>query len=350
LGSHLCEKLLDEGHEVICLDNFLSGRKDNIRHLLSNPKFELIRHDVQQPIHLHVEQIYHLACPASPIFYQFSAIDTMKTSVYGTINLLELARNCKATFLLASTSEIYGDPLVHPQVETYWGNVNTIGIRSCYDEGKRAAEAILLDYHRTYGVDVKLARIFNSYGPRMFQDDGRVVSNFVVQALQNENITIYGDGSQTRSFCYCKDTIDGLYALMNSPYLGPFNIGMPIEATVRQLAESVVRLVGETKSQIIYHPLPSDDPTRRQPDISRARALLNWSPKVSLETGLTNTIEYFRTKLATPDAENSPEKQELIRQQTRVREQQERERKLQLKREEELVKAFLEAEAAKGNQ
>jgi len=341
LGSHLCEKLLDNGHEVICVDNFFSGNKDNIRHLLSNPNFEMIRHDVQDPLSLHVDQIYHLACPASPIYYQFSALDTMKTSVIGTINLLELARRTRARFLITSTSEIYGDPLEHPQVESYWGNVNTLGVRSCYDEGKRAAETLTMDYYRTYDVDVRIARIFNSYGPRMNQNDGRVVSNFIVQALKDEDITIYGDGSQTRSFCYCKDTVDGIYALMNQEFMGPINLGNPVENTIKELATAVLAKIPDTKSKLIQLPLPSDDPTRRLPNIDRARVLLNWEPKVCLDEGLDRTIAHFTDLLKNHDVDSFEAKRlEKIRQMTVDREAQERRLRDQKRREQEMIDAY----------
>lgn len=293
LGSHLCDRLLDEGHEVICLDNFFTGRRSNVLHLLENPNFELMRHDVIDPFKAEVDQIYNLACPASPIHYQYNAIKTMKTSVMGAINCLGLAKRLNARVFQASTSEVYGDPSVHPQPEEYWGNVNPIGIRSCYDEGKRAAETLFMDYHRQNGVDIRIVRIFNTYGPRMRPDDGRVVSNFIVQALQGKDITVYGEGQQTRSFCYCDDLIEGFVGLMNQDQtVGPMNIGNPNEFTILELAEKVIAQTG-SKSKIIHEALPSDDPKQRQPDITQARKVLGWEPKVSLEEGLKPTIEYF---------------------------------------------------------
>lgn len=293
LGSHLCERLLDEGHEVICLDNFFTGRRSNVLHLLGNPNFELMRHDVIDPFKAEVDQIYNLACPASPIHYQYNAIKTMKTSVMGAINCLGLAKRLGARVFQASTSEVYGDPSVHPQPEEYWGNVNPIGIRSCYDEGKRAAETLFMDYHRQNGVDIRIVRIFNTYGPRMRPDDGRVVSNFIVQALQGKDITVYGEGQQTRSFCYCDDLIEGFVGLMNQDQtVGPMNIGNPNEFTILELAEKVIAQTG-SKSKIIHEALPSDDPKQRQPDITQARKVLGWEPKVSLEEGLKPTIAYF---------------------------------------------------------
>jgi UDP-glucuronate decarboxylase len=298
LGSHLCEKLLNEGNEVICLDNYFTGSKRNIVHLLDHPFFELVRHDVTAPYFVEVDQIYNLACPASPIHYQYNPIKTIKTSVMGAINMLGLAKRIKATVLQASTSEVYGDPNIHPQVEEYWGNVNPIGIRSCYDEGKRCAETLFFDYHRQNNVDIKVVRIFNTYGPRMHPNDGRVVSNFIVQALQGEDITIFGDGSQTRSFCYVDDLIKGLVSMMNTPndVIGPVNIGNPNEFTMNELAHLVIELTG-TKSKIIYKPLPSDDPMQRQPNIEKAKKLLNWEPQVQLQEGLLKTISYFDTIL-----------------------------------------------------
>lgn len=293
LGSHLCDRLLGEGHEVICLDNFFTGRRSNVLHLLENPNFELMRHDVIDPFKAEVDQIYNLACPASPIHYQYNAIKTMKTSVMGAINCLGLAKRLKARVFQASTSEVYGDPSVHPQPEEYWGNVNPIGIRSCYDEGKRAAETLFMDYHRQNGVDIRIVRIFNTYGPRMRPDDGRVVSNFIVQALQGKDITVYGEGQQTRSFCYCDDLIEGFVGLMGQDQtVGPMNIGNPNEFTILELAEKVIAQTG-SKSKIIHEALPSDDPKQRQPDISQARKVLGWEPKVSLEEGLKPTIAYF---------------------------------------------------------
>jgi UDP-glucuronate decarboxylase len=293
LGSHLSKRLLDEGHEVICMDNFFTGRKQNIQHLLSNPNFELLRHDVIDPFKVEVDQIYNLACPASPIHYQYNAIKTMKTSVMGAINCLGLAKRTKARIFQASTSEVYGDPSVHPQPEEYWGHVNPIGIRSCYDEGKRAAETLFMDYHRQNGVDIRIVRIFNTYGPQMRPDDGRVVSNFIVQALKGEDITVYGEGQQTRSFCYCDDLIEGFVRLMNQDTaIGPMNIGNPDEFTILELAEKVIAQVG-SKSKLVFEPLPSDDPQQRQPDITQARKVLGWEPKVTLDEGLKPTIAYF---------------------------------------------------------
>ncbi|MFZ4563319.1 MAG: UDP-glucuronic acid decarboxylase family protein [Bacteroidales bacterium] len=298
LGSHLCERLLNEGNEVVCLDNYFTGQKQNVVHLLKNPFFELVRHDVTLPFHIEVDQIYNLACPASPIHYQYNPIKTVKTSVMGAINMLGLAKRIKARILQASTSEVYGDPEVHPQVESYWGHVNPIGIRSCYDEGKRIAETLFINYHQQNNVQIKIMRIFNTYGPRMHPSDGRVVSNFIVQALKGENITIYGDGSQSRSFCYVDDLLEGMIRLMNSreDFTGPVNIGNPNEFTMLELAEKVIKLTG-TKSKIIYMPLPSDDPTQRQPNISLAKKELGWEPKVMLEEGLIKTIDYFRSIL-----------------------------------------------------
>jgi len=298
LGSHLCERLLNEGNEVVCLDNYFTGQKQNVVHLLKNPFFELVRHDVTLPFHIEVDQIYNLACPASPIHYQYNPIKTVKTSVMGAINMLGLAKRIKARILQASTSEVYGDPEVHPQVESYWGHVNPIGIRSCYDEGKRIAETLFVNYHQQNNVRIKIMRIFNTYGPRMHPNDGRVVSNFIVQALKGENITIYGDGSQSRSFCYVDDLLEGMIRLMNSreDFTGPVNIGNPNEFTMLELAEKVIKLTG-TKSKIIYLPLPADDPTQRQPNISLAKKELGWEPKVMLEEGLVKTIDYFRSIL-----------------------------------------------------
>jgi UDP-glucuronate decarboxylase len=294
LGSHLCDKLLEQGSEVICLDNFFTGSKDNIVHLLSNPYFELLRHDVCVPLHLEVDEIYNLACPASPIHYQFDPVQTTKTSVHGAINLLTLAQTLKSKILQASTSEVYGDPEVHPQHEGYWGNVNPIGLRSCYDESKRCAETLFFDYHRQYGLPIKVARIFNTYGPRMHPQDGRVVSNFIVQALREEPITIYGSGTQTRSFCYVDDLIDGLMRLMatDPSFTGPVNIGNPVEFTIADLARLILEMTG-SKSQLIFRPLPQDDPRQRKPDITLARKELAWQPTISLEEGLGRTIQYF---------------------------------------------------------
>ena len=294
LGSHLCDRLIADGNDVLCLDNLFTGSKDNIRHLLSHPYFEFIRHNVTEPIRLEVDQIYNLACPASPVHYQFNPIETAKTSVMGALNMLGLARRTKARILQASTSEVYGDPQVHPQPESYWGSVNPIGKRSCYDEGKRLAETLFFDYHRQTGVDIRVIRIFNTYGPRMNPSDGRVVSNFIVQALRGEDITIYGDGTQTRSFCYVDDLIDGMVRMMETEnFTGPVNIGNPGEFTMLELAEKVIRLTGST-SRIIHEPLPSDDPAQRQPVIDLAKDKLGWQPTVTLEDGLKRTIAYFR--------------------------------------------------------
>tara|TARA_B110001450_G_scaffold225061_1_gene223036 strand:+ start:536 stop:1462 length:927 start_codon:yes stop_codon:yes gene_type:complete len=293
LGSHLSERLLLEGHEVVCMDNFFTGRKSNIEHLLDNPYFELVRHDVVDPFKLEVNQIYNLACPASPVHYQHNPIKTTKTSVMGAINCLGLAKRVNARVFQASTSEVYGDPSVHPQPESYWGNVNTVGIRSCYDEGKRCAETLFFDYHRQNQVDIRVVRIFNTYGPRMLADDGRVVSNFIVQALQGRDITVYGEGHQTRSFCYVDDLIEGFLGLMNQDQVvGPMNIGNPREFTILELAQKVIELTG-SKSQLVYRPMPEDDPKQRQPDITQARDVLGWEPKIQLEAGLKKTIEYF---------------------------------------------------------
>ena len=298
IGSHLCERLLEEGNSVICLDNFYSGSKENIWHLIGHPGFELVRHDVTEPYRVEVDEIYNLACPASPVYYQYDPIQTTKTSVFGTFHMLGLAKRTKAKILQASTSEVYGDPAEHPQREDYWGNVNPIGIRSCYDEGKRCAESLCFDYHRIHGVNVKVIRIFNTYGPRMAVNDGRVVSNFVVQALKGEDITIYGDGSQTRSFQYVSDLIDGMIKMMDSPhgFTGPVNLGNPGEFTMLELAEKVLSKVGG-KSKIVFKPLPQDDPKMRRPDISLAKKELGWEPKVSLDEGLDEVIDYFRRTL-----------------------------------------------------
>jgi len=296
LGSHLCERLLNEGNEVVCLDNYFTGQKSNVVHLLNNPYFELVRHDVTMPFYIEVDEIYNLACPASPIHYQFNPIKTVKTSVMGAINILGLAKRIKAKILQASTSEVYGDPQIHPQTESYWGHVNPIGERACYDEGKRAAETLFVNYHKQNNVRIKIMRIFNTYGPRMHPNDGRVVSNFIVQALKGEEITLYGDGQQTRSFCYYSDLIDGMIRLMNTgdDFTGPVNVGNPNEFTIRELAEKVIQFTG-SKSKIITRPLPSDDPLQRQPDITLARQKLNWEPKIQLDEGLKHTIEYFKT-------------------------------------------------------
>ena len=294
LGSHLCERLIAQGHDVLCVDNFYTGNKANVQHLLGNPRFELMRHDVTFPLYVEVDRIYNLACPASPVHYQFDPVQTTKTSVHGAINMLGLAKRVKARILQASTSEVYGDPHIHPQTEGYWGHVNPIGIRSCYDEGKRCAETLFFDYHRQHQLDIKVARIFNTYGPRMHPNDGRVVSNFVVQALRGEDLTIYGDGSQTRSFCYVDDLVEGLMRLMESRdgFTGPVNLGNPGEFTIRELAEKVLSMVGG-KAKLVFQPLPSDDPTQRQPDIALAKSELGWGPTISLDQGLKPTIEYF---------------------------------------------------------
>lgn len=296
VGSHLCERLLNQGNEVYCLDNFFTGQKENVIHLLDNPFFELIRHDVTTPFFIEADQIYNLACPASPVHYQYNPIKTMKTSVMGAINMLGLAKRVGAKILQASTSEVYGDPLVHPQLESYWGHVNPIGDRACYDEGKRSAETLFVNYHKQNNVDIKIIRIFNTYGPNMHPNDGRVVSNFIVQALQNHDITVYGEGNQTRSFQYVDDLVEGMIRLMNSRdgFTGPVNVGNPNEFTILELAQKVIKLTG-SKSKIIYKPLPSDDPMQRQPDISLAKKELDWSPNVQLEEGLIKTIRFFKT-------------------------------------------------------
>lgn len=298
LGSHLCERLLAAGHDVLCVDNFYTSTRRNITHLLRHPNFELMRHDITFPLYIEVDRIYNLACPASPIHYQRDPVQTTKTSVIGAINMLGLAKRTGARILQASTSEVYGDPEVHPQPESYWGNVNPVGTRSCYDEGKRCAETLFFDYWRQHRLPIKVARIFNTYGPRMLPNDGRVVSNFIVQALEGKDITIYGDGSQTRSFCYVDDLVEGLVRLMESgpTVTGPINLGNPGEFSIRELAEKVVALVG-SDSKIVYGPLPQDDPTQRQPDIGRARELLDWQPEVPLDEGLVKTVEYFRGSL-----------------------------------------------------
>ena len=299
IGSHLCERLLDEGQEVLCLDNFFTGRRENILHLLNNPHFELIRHDVTLPILLEVDQIYNLACPASPVHYQYNPVKTVKTNVMGAINMLGLAKRVRARILQASTSEVYGDPLVHPQTEDYWGHVNPIGIRSCYDEGKRIAETLMTDYHRQNKVDIRIARIFNTYGPRMLENDGRVVSNFIVQALRGEPLTLYGEGEQTRSFCYVDDLIGGLITLMNADGLNdPINLGNPGEFTIKQLAEEVIKICG-SKSRLIHLPLPADDPRQRRPDITKAQTLLGWKPTIPLHEGLERTVADFRKRVKT---------------------------------------------------
>jgi UDP-glucuronate decarboxylase len=306
IGSHLCERLLQEGHEVICLDNFFTGRRENVYHLLDDKRFELVRHDVIEPLLLEVDQIYNLACPASPVFYQYNPVKTVKTSVMGMINMLGLAKRVRARILQASTSEVYGDPEIHPQPESYWGNVNCIGIRSCYDEGKRLAETLMMDYHRQNRVDTRIVRIFNTYGPRMLENDGRVVSNFIVQALRGEELTLYGDGTQTRSFCYVDDLVEGLIRLMNveegaQPGIDvhdPVNIGNPGEFTMKELAEEVGRAAGVEVS-VRFCPLPQDDPRQRRPDITRAKALLGWSPTIPLNAGLKRTVAYFAERIKT---------------------------------------------------
>lgn len=296
IGSHLCKYLLEDNHDVVCVDNFYTGTKDNILELLDHKRFELIRHDVTFPLYLEVDQIYNLACPASPVYYQSDPVQTTKTSVHGAINMLGLAKRTKATILQASTSEVYGDPEIHPQPESYWGRVNPIGIRSCYDEGKRCAETLFFDYWRQHHLPIRVVRIFNTYGPQMHPQDGRVVSNFIMQALRNEDITVYGDGTQTRSFQYIDDLIAGMVQMMNNPdnLIGPINLGNPSEFTIKQLAEKILELIPESSSQIIYQPLPQDDPQQRQPDISLAKKKLHWEPTVDLATGLTKTITYFK--------------------------------------------------------
>ena len=299
IGSHLCERLVASGSDVLCVDNFFTGTRDNIAHLIGNPRFELLRHDVTEPLRVEVDRIFNLACPASPVHYQFNPAQTVKTSVHGAINLLGLAKRTKARILQASTSEVYGDPTVHPQTEDYWGNVNPIGPRACYDEGKRCAETLFFDYHRQHAVDIRVVRIFNTYGPRMHPNDGRVVSNFIVQALRGEDLTIYGEGTQTRSFCYVDDLVDGLLRMMDAPAgtTGPINLGNPVEFTMLQLAEEVLRQTG-SRSRLVRKPLPQDDPKQRQPDITRARAILGWEPRLALADGLQRTIAYFRNLLA----------------------------------------------------
>lgn len=297
LGSHLIDRLMEAGHDVICLDNYFTGHRRNVQQWIGHPKFELIRHDITEPIRLEVDQIYHLACPASPVHYQYNPVKTIKTNVLGTMNMLGLAKRVKARFFLASTSEVYGDPDVHPQTEDYRGNVNCIGIRSCYDEGKRVAETLAFDYHRQNGVDIRVVRIFNTYGPRMLENDGRVVSNFIVQALRGEPLTVYGDGSQTRSFCYASDLIEGFIRLMNSEHTGPINIGNPGEYTILELAQTIQGMINPD-AELIYKPLPQDDPKQRQPDITKAKTLLGWEPTVPLQEGLEQTIAYFRDRLA----------------------------------------------------
>ena len=298
LGSHLCERLLNQGHEVLCVDNFYTGRRANIAHLTGNPYFEIMRHDICFPLYAEVDEIYNLACPASPIHYQFDPVQTTKVSVHGSINMLGLAKRLKIKILQASTSEVYGDPTIHPQPETYWGNVNPIGLRSCYDEGKRCAETLFFDYYRQHKLRIKVARIFNTYGPRMHPNDGRVVSNFIMQALREQDITVYGEGTQTRSFCYVDDLIEGIVRLMDSPddVTGPVNLGNPVEFSILELAQKTIHLTG-SKSKIVFKPLPSDDPRQRQPDITLAREQLGWNPSMQLEEGLVKTVEYFRQLL-----------------------------------------------------
>ena len=298
IGSFLCERLLETGAEVLCVDNFFTGRRSNVAHLLDNPKFEVMRHDITVPLFVEVDQIYNMACPASPVHYQFDPVQTTKTSVHGAINMLGLAKRTRAKILQASTSEVYGDPEIHPQTEDYWGNVNPLGPRACYDEGKRCAETLFFDYHRQHGVKIKIARIFNTYGPRMHPNDGRVVSNFIVQALRGEDITLYGDGEQTRSFCFVSDLVDGLIGLMNTEddVTGPINLGNPGEFTIRQLAEQIIEQTNST-SKLVHRPLPQDDPRQRQPDIARAKKTLGWEPTIALAEGLRPTIEYFRNEI-----------------------------------------------------
>jgi len=299
IGSHICERLVAAGHEVLCVDNFFTGRRVNVASLFNRPNFELIRHDVTFPLYIETDEIYNLACPASPVHYQFDPVQTTKTSVHGAINMLGLAKRTKSRILQASTSEVYGDPAVHPQVESYWGNVNPIGPRACYDEGKRCAETLFFDYYRQHALRIRVARIFNTYGPRMLANDGRVVSNFIVQALKGEPITIYGEGEQTRSFCFVDDLVSGLIKLMEAPdtVTGPINLGNPVESTIRELAEKIIVMTG-SKSKLVHKPLPQDDPTRRRPDISQAKQVLGWQPSVPLEEGLARTISYFRQQMA----------------------------------------------------
>lgn len=301
LGSHLCDALVNQGHDVICVDNFYTGSKENIQHLMGRPNFEVMRHDITFPLYLEIDEIYNLACPASPVQYQKNPVQTLKTSVHGSINMLGLAKRTGAKILQASTSEVYGDPQQHPQTEEYWGHVNPNGPRACYDEGKRAAETLFFDYHRQHGVDVKVIRIFNTYGPRMSKHDGRVVSNFIMQALQDRDITIYGDGSQTRSFCYASDLINGMIKMMSSDQTGPINLGNPAEFTIKQLAEKIISMSG-SNSKIVEMPLPTDDPKQRCPDITKAKDLLDWYPSIMLDTGLKRTIDYFKTKVSEKNA------------------------------------------------
>jgi UDP-glucuronate decarboxylase len=308
LGSNLCDRLLRNDHEILCVDNFYTGRRSNIAHLLTNPFFEIMRHDICFPLYVEVDEIYNLACPASPIHYQFDPVQTTKTSVHGSINVLGLAKRLKIKILQASTSEVYGDPKVHPQIETYWGNVNPIGPRSCYDEGKRCAETLFFDYHHQHKLKIKVARIFNTYGPRMHPNDGRVVSNFIMQALKGKDITVFGDGSQTRSFCYVDDLVDGLIKLMNSPedFIGPLNLGNPMEFSILELANRIIELTG-SHSKVIFMPLPKDDPLQRKPDISLAKKVLQWEPEVSLDDGLRKTITYFESLLSKINFQLSPD-------------------------------------------
>src|ERR1700684_1356666 len=306
IGSHLCERLLAEGREVLCVDNYYTGRRQNIEHLLANPRFEVMRHDITLSLYVEVDEIYNLACPASPVHYQFDPVQTLKTSVHGAINMLGLAKRIKAKIFQASTSEVYGDPHIHPQPESYWGHVNPLGPRACYDEGKRAAETLFFDYHRQHGVRIKVARIFNTYGPRMHPDDGRVFSNFIMQALKDEPITIYGDGSQTRSFCYASDLVEGFLRMMDTQenVTGPVNVGNPGESTTRELAELVIEMTG-SRSALVFEPLPADDPRQRKPNIAQAQALLGWEPRIALVEGLVATIDYFRKSLGRPTPHRS---------------------------------------------
>lgn len=304
LGSHLCDRLIERGDDVICVDNFFTGSKENVRHLIGHPRFELIRHDIVHPLYVEADRIFNLACPASPEAYQYNPIKTIKTSTVGMVNIMGLAKRCGARVLHASTSEVYGDPLVHPQTEDYWGHVNPIGPRSCYDEGKRIAESLMVNYHQEHGTEIRIIRIFNTYGPRMAPDDGRVVSNFIMQALKGEDLTVYGDGLQTRSFCYCDDLIAGMMKLMDQDeHTGPINIGNPVENTMLELAEAVIKVTG-SRSKVIHMPLPKDDPKKRCPDITRARTLLGWEPKVSLAEGLKSTMEWYRLKLEQSQAKS----------------------------------------------
>ena len=304
LGSHLCDRLIERGDDVICVDNFFTGSKENVRHLIGHPRFELIRHDIVHPLYVEADRIFNLACPASPEAYQYNPIKTIKTSTVGMVNIMGLAKRCGARVLHASTSEVYGDPLVHPQTEDYWGHVNPIGPRSCYDEGKRIAESLMVNYHQEHGTEIRIIRIFNTYGPRMAPDDGRVVSNFIMQALKGEDLTVYGDGLQTRSFCYCDDLIAGMMRLMDQDeHTGPFNIGNPVENTMLELAEAVIKVTG-SRSKVVHMPLPKDDPRKRCPDITKARTLLGWEPQVRLEEGLKLTMEWYKSKLEQSQAKS----------------------------------------------